>query len=61
VYCNAGTITKADGLDLLAEFMGVKDEVFGLTQQVRLYVYVCVRMSVYAEHLFNSGLGACAL
>jgi len=31
----AGTITQADGLDLLAEFMGVKDEVFALTQQVR--------------------------
>eukprot|EP00983_Pelagomonas_calceolata_P097942 1158299-Pelagomonas_calceolata.AAC.4 len=33
--CPPGTITRADGLDLLAEFMGVKDEVFALTQQVR--------------------------
>jgi hypothetical protein len=32
--CASGTITLADGLDLLAEFMGVKDEVFALTQQV---------------------------
>uniref|UniRef100_A0A515EIS9 Glycerol-3-phosphate dehydrogenase [NAD(+)] n=1 Tax=Dunaliella salina TaxID=3046 RepID=A0A515EIS9_DUNSA len=29
------TITRADGLDLLAEFMGVKDEVFALTQQAK--------------------------